>query len=1214
MNHQRTGISRSNRAIKNLLGSPFQIDSRSFTDVLGYMAKYMERINFYDLNNIPNDNWQKILRSDPIIYITIVINQSTSTLEQQIKNLSINGIDSHKSQSNLVQELIDWHQNIQTWHDNLEALGEYKLAQKINNVLVDVLGFQKRNLVKYKEGLKPTRSLRLIEPIKISSLSITPPKASHQIDLEEIANNYYRIILHLKQVAKHYLERNLLNRNTHQPNNALYITFALLFKNIQNSTNKLSQKHLDFYYKEVLKQENKKGKPTRSVVTFELQPSVKSTKIESNTLLSAGKPFEKKNEVIFKTEKPLIAYNVELTELKTILFNRNPNINIGTNNPTISAVQLKPLISKGKEVADKMDWFTFGANKSSLQNTQINAKYTANIGFIIGSPILQLSTGNRTINLRFNLEKDTSKKALWNLFSEIKTNTNSDTSAIADQLFKYGFKIYYTTYKSWEKFASYEVSLDQASNSFTLQLELPASCGAIEKLSSVENNLKWPSIKVLLNEYSHAFLYSFFLGVEIDSIDIKVNVNSIRQLSLYNNLGKLPSDNSVEPFGPSPSKGDYLLIGYSELFQKQIDELFINIQWANLPSDFGGFEAYYKNYSEAITNTSFEVSKSVLSNGFWLPTKTTSKNHTQLFKTEACVTPEGYESVKLQDSSTIIFGEYDKLGIVKSYDLKPPLVFNTETQTGFVKLTLCSPEVGFGNTLYHKDYTEIATFNAKNKAHLPLPNQPYVPKASNITIAYKASKTIHFNAAINDLENKGTFSHITPFGQKLILQDQIIYKRTLVCDNQSQGYLILGLKGLTSTTTITLFFHFLRSSTTVQLSTSKLTWEYFSNNHWVALKDSEIIQDNTNGFTKSGIVELTLPHYKNYYEEKSDVYYVRVSTKQEVENYPIIKGIYVNAVEVSCINTDLDLIGKVIPAGSIHQAVNKLFDVKGIYQPSESGGGILAEHGEQMYQRVCERLRHKQRAVSLWDYERLILGNFDGVKMVKCTNLGEDFKPLAGKVKVVVLNEQWTKEERHYFSLKALNNMKVFLQSKTNSHVTIEVVNPLAEYLLVNCLVEFMPENNGGYYHNLLDEEISDFLSPFSRTEKGIGGIGGSLAPTTVGSFIENRPYIKKLNDLSIEHIIHKGPNRFVLGIYRQGEEINVKTPWSIFIPSNHHKIVPASTKKNVEINNGLGNLEIGLDFILNNEASGQQAGIKNSNNTDGTLSDDSILVFNRKP
>src|SRR5690606_38307786 len=73
-----------------------------------------------------------------------------------------------------------------------------------------------------------------------------------------------------------------------------------------------------------------------------------------------------------------------------------------------------------------------------------------------------------------------------------------------------------------------------------------------------------------------------------------------------------------------------------------------------------------------------------------------------------------------------------------------------------------------------------------------------------------------------------------------------------------------------------------------------------------------------------------------------------------------------------------------LPPGTISKLLLADPAVKKIEQPVTSSGGKTLEDDASWYRWVSERLRHKQRAVSPWDYERLILEAFPEIYKVKC--------------------------------------------------------------------------------------------------------------------------------------------------------------------------------------------------------------------------------------
>lgn len=1219
MIERRSGTLRSEQQLPDLLNSPFQIDQRSFWDIMGYVVNYLQKINYFQFDNQVDGNWKTLVESDPVIYMVIIINEPLTNIEQFIQDQSIGSTVDAKDNVEVVNMLLGWYTKIDTWYKTLLIMGEQRLAYKINNILVDVLNYQRNALLKYKgSGYKESSAEQ-------SGLEFLPEPPDMDVTAEslgKILHTFQRVIIHIQAFTKSYLEKNLTARNDHVPNNAMYIAFALLFETVQNNINTLSKRHLDFYYKDILQQKNKPGEPTRTVISVDLLPNISSSLLESGALLSAGKLFGSKSDVLFATEKPLVIYPLELIEMQTLLFNANPYLKIGTDQELVTSIQVNDLISKGKDVLPRDEWLVFGADRQIVESAQIVPEKTANVGFIIGSPVLDLKNGRRCITVQINFEEQTAKNVFWKLIQQISTNRKLSLDTVLFEVFNEGLRVAYTTVKGWKPFANYAIDYNEADNYLSIDLVLESGDPALAKYPGSIEQLTWPAIKVEFNEYAPVYLYSFFRGVEVDSIDINVDVSNIKDLALYNNVGKMSAGKAFDLFGPVPEKGGYLLIGNKELFEKQVNALEIQLNWESLPQDFGGLTTYYSGYSVDINNTSFKVQLNALTNGYWLPDQPVDVPIVDLFSTEPCLTPEGYQSERLSSVTKIAFKEFEAMNISRDYNLPDPLNYTVDTQSGFIRLKLVDPEYGFGSRLYPNEYTEIASFNAKNKTQIPYPNQPLVPKISGVTMNYKATDTLFFSKDLSRSTamglNTGQYIHITPFGYEDTIVGGNVRNHKLICDFESQGYLFLGLKGVDTNTTATIYFHFWRTDMAIEIKKSALKWEYFQYNQWHPFGEGDIIQDETDGFIKSGIVELILPKAEVIGGTTTNLYWIRISVTSGAQNYPKIKGVYLNAVRAVCTSSTPDVMGKVIPAGSISKLAGKYPDIKKVVQPSESNGGVIAETDEVYYNRVSERLRHKSRAVSIWDYERLILEHFNDVRVVKATSFDQNFKQQPGKVTVVVLGERWKEQEHYYFNENVLSNMKSFLMKHANPFVQIQVMNPVVEYLLVNCVVELMPEDNGGYYLNQLNKTISSFLSPVSKTRNGVGGIGGSVVPTMLVSHLENLSYIKQIVKLTIEHIVSiKGRNKYSLGVFEGGEEIKTTTPWSILVPVAQQHIVSIINpdQQHNTLDTGIGNMEIGLDLIIGDVKDAEPVVLNEdtADNDQKVLEDDAILIIKNK-
>ena len=196
MIERRYGIQRNKRLDKNLLDSPFQIDQRSFWDILGYITYLLKHVNYYDLNNEVDGQWDEVLKSDPIILMVQIINEPMNKLNLMIQNNEGRLSGGAPIKIKVITTLIKWYDKVEFWHENLLNLGEPKLASKIKNILVDVLALQRTELVSFQNQLNSQS--RTKSPNLKSSPIVPTPNAS-PLNLAKSLHTFHKVIIHIQE-------------------------------------------------------------------------------------------------------------------------------------------------------------------------------------------------------------------------------------------------------------------------------------------------------------------------------------------------------------------------------------------------------------------------------------------------------------------------------------------------------------------------------------------------------------------------------------------------------------------------------------------------------------------------------------------------------------------------------------------------------------------------------------------------------------------------------------------------------------------------------------------------------------------------------------------------------------------------------------------------------------------------------------------------------
>ena len=159
-----------------------------------------------------------------------------------------------------------------------------------------------------------------------------------------------------------------------------------------------------------------------------------------------------------------------------------------------------------------------------------------------------------------------------------------------------------------------------------------------------------------------------------------------------------------------------------------------------------------------------------------------------------------------------------------------------------------------------------------------------------------------------------------------------------------------------------------------------------------------------------------------------------------------------------------------LPAETITDRSNSLPKISGILQPYTSYGGKSEEQDIIFYTRISERLRHKQRALTSWDYERLVLERFPRIYKVKCLPANAaDQSAEPGRLDIIVIPDIRKQLPFDPFEPKAPANLLAdiysYLADKKPAWAALQIRN--ARYLPVKTRigVRFKTGVDVGYFN-----------------------------------------------------------------------------------------------------------------------------------------------------
>jgi hypothetical protein len=361
---------------------------------------------------------------------------------------------------------------------------------------------------------------------------------------------------------------------------------------------------------------------------------------------------------------------------------------------------------------------------------------------------------------------------------------------------------------------------------------------------------------------------------------------------------------------------------------------------------------------------------------------------------------------------------------------------------------------------------------------------------------------------------------------------------------KSQGSLFIGLENLQPGDTQSILFQLQEGSEDPLLEKPEdhLNWEYLAaNNVWKPFNDAGV-GDNTSGFIESGIINFIIPKDAalDHTAFESKLIWIRCSVFEAPDAVAKIIGIYPNAIKVvRQIPEAKEYESMLSLAGEIKKLLVPEAKIKKIAQPYTSFDGKPKEDSEAFYLRASERLRHKDRAITIWDFEHLVLQSFPEIYKVKCLNhtkisgsISEGdlvYNEVApGHVSIITIPNLANRNDidplKPYTKKSTLKHIKEFLEERSSCQVTIYTAQPDFEEVKVKCLISLRDEfPDINYYKEVIQIDIMNFLSPWAFTSDTDLNFGGRVHQSVLIDFIEELPYVDFLTDFELYHIKSDG-------------------------------------------------------------------------------------------
>lgn len=1177
----RSGTSQYQRVLQALLPESARIDERDDADLVLFAKKYARFLNYYSTADMADGDWSVFMKLDISVVLATIAKQKPATyftyvswvytiitdygqpgftdkygiefnndaaIKQVYKNLYdfiytlVYSLDEHYSNLPADFAFKDFLGNSirSKMAEQVYRLGEYyKGSIAPANNMIDITNMALSSQCPVET--QPVQTL-LIQPLtKVwdnagpftatfnGSGVITKIKNTigHNI-FKGVVENLLKQISAITVTAETYLEQTLDNFPSHSPHYALYLTFIKLFRFAQDDLNQFTKKHLDFYYTDILRLKIPGANPDDVHLIFEPAKNTWQHLLKKHTIFKAGKN-DTGAELFYELTDDIVVNKAVVQSVKSV-FTKKANWGIRSYlnlhaNPVANSAD-----GQGKALAAGQSWRIFGDDS-----------HLSSMGVAIAHPFFFLQEGKRTVDLYLDFAGDLSKLHQLQLKNYLSLQLTGE--------------------KEWVTGSFDTAIVNNTTKTFHLRFILDTSVPAIipynTSLHEAGFDTTLPVIKILVKNDRNNFNPGFELSkAKLKTVRIDLDVKGIKNVMIQNELSVLDASKPFAIFGPTPHAGSSFIIGSNEIFLKNDSNkvsTVLHIDWDKTDkliynTETGDNYKYFTGYNEPK-----KIKISYLHNAVWQQDSGDAKLVQEIFPHEH-KTIEGIEyHTPIKTDIALNLPSFNNLA-----DFSPNKAYGIDSRQGFMRIEFKGPS-DFGHASY------VSRIINGAKAGGTPPPEPYTPTVKSFSLDYTASDafSLTVSGAVTATDKVGKFFHLHPFGPAQRHKHFTGATENTLADIDlfpafnNEGELFIGIDNFAASETIAILFQLSEGSANPNKERQEVKWYYLTAHDLWKEFDKTHIVDNTNDLTRSAIIRFSLPSDATIVNHVmgEQLFWIRACIEQDSD--ATCNAIQLHAQAAVARLTDYGKTGveykSVLPAATISKLLLSDSHIKTITQPYASFNGKARETSAEFYTHTSERLRHKKRPITIWDYERLVLQQFPQVYRVKCLNHTEvriksstenDNEVAPGHVTVVTIpdlkNINAANPLRPQTSLGTLEEIKLFLEQYASPFVNIQVKNARFEEIQLDFKVKFK-SNDTSYYHDVLVHDLEHYLSPWAHGGTQVLEFGGRVSKSVLLNFIEERSYVDFLTCFKMNHIVD--------GIFKYDvEEAIATTARSLFV------------------------------------------------------------------
>lgn len=952
---------------------------------------------------------------------------------------------------------------------------------------------------------------------------------------------------------------------------------------------RFTRQHLQYYYRNVLGLTPKQAQPDKAHLVLTLNENALPLTLLAGTAFDGGQDGNGE-PLIYKTLSRALISHARLDKIVTLSRLTDGGKLLLTQVQDIDADLTMPeegIFSFGQPDVQPSDNPAQGIGLTDRQ-------LTSEQGLQIYSSALYLTGGRRELSLNFVLKSavDSLPIPLSQLFdmsissAEGFVNITPDTENVVMR---------------W-----------QGNNLYLQFLPLfsaitPVTTGEDESQLNTNNvNAALPSLRFLLKPHHVEISLTKQMRDNLfEAIDLHISVSALPVALAANDGRSLDTSEPFMPFGNAPRTSSTLSFTHPELLCKTIKTARCNFSWLDRPKNW---DEHYFAWRVYDTDGDFRVPDDLSRYPSIAPFSATVyysdvagavplSGETRLFSDNEPVNNVDHHSIHLVELPQPVKAEFNELPFDDTKVTAWPRYFT---------LKLNSPD--FGHERYNQVSQYVNQINARNFNDVNfqpiLASYPYTPVLQSLSLDYvchtrfgaPADQTPTLPAPQQPEPGKGALAlqHLSPVGTPGIPPQGTF---SLLPKFELRGYMYLAIANIKLPGQVRLYFQLDPVDNVNVPDGPRIDWHYLTNDGWQffdssAADSAKIVEDSTFQLLDSGIISFEFPQLQFEQNEIDGRYlWIRVGIAEDSvtdhaahARYSLIRHVVAQGVEVqlSGAKNAAAHFRQPLAANTIASAVSSLEGVDSIAQPYPSFGARSAESENAFYIRASERLRHKQRALVAWDYERIVLAQFPELYLVRCfadantesnveinaatntvTSASSALQNQQAKVNILVVPNNYNPDIlQPKIPLFLKREIAAFVNNLSPDNINVAIHDP--NYEVVE--LELIAQIHTGYDKERVEGELNGILvsamTPWNRQDDDADMIRSDINLTRLVQVIDSHPALRAVYVLRAKQFTDAGTQYYPDSVsaeegekYQQDNLIRPGSAQSILVPAKRHDI-----------------------------------------------------------